>query len=74
MRRRLTVRYGHVDRRASENFLGRCPYDNPTPMDYYLWVARSANRTVVVDTGFGPAEGARRGRTLVTPSAPPWRR
>lgn len=63
----FAIRYGHVDRRASENFLGGCPCDGPMPMDYHLWVARSANRTVVVDTGFSPAEGARRGRTLVIP-------
>ncbi|WP_345420759.1 N-acyl homoserine lactonase family protein [Pseudonocardia xishanensis] len=36
-------------------------------MDYFVWVVRSDRRTVVVDTGFGRAEGIRRGRTLLAP-------
>ncbi|GAA4709543.1 N-acyl homoserine lactonase family protein [Pseudonocardia yuanmonensis] len=61
----FAVRYGHMDRRASENFLGGCACDGPMPIDYYVWVVRSADRTVVVDTGFGPAEGVRRGRSVL---------
>jgi glyoxylase-like metal-dependent hydrolase (beta-lactamase superfamily II) len=63
----FAVRYGHMDRRASENFLGGCACDGPMPIDYYVWVVRSAERTVVVDTGFGPAEGIRRGRRVLNP-------
>ena len=34
-------------------------------MAYYFWVLRSPTQTVLVDTGFDPAVGDRRGRTLV---------
>lgn len=34
-------------------------------MDYFLWVAVSEDRTVVIDTGFGAEVAARRGRTLL---------
>lgn len=61
----FAVRYGYMDRRASENFLGGCACDGPMPIDYFVWVVRSAARTVVVDTGFGPAEGVRRGRSVL---------
>lgn len=30
------------------------------PIDYYYWVIRNADRTVIVDTGFGPDEAKRR--------------
>ena len=61
----FAIRYGRVDRQASENFLGGCACDGPMPMDYFVWVARSPERTVVVDTGFEPREGVRRGRSLL---------
>ena len=37
----------------------------PHPMDYYLWVARNAARTVVIDTGYDAEEGVRRGRPIL---------
>lgn len=58
----FAIRYGHMARRASQNFIGGDPHDGPMPMDYFVWVARSDNRTVVIDTGFNPEEGRRRGR------------
>lgn len=37
-------------------------------MDYYFWLLRSADTTVLVDCGFSPEGGAKRGRTtLVDP-------
>jgi glyoxylase-like metal-dependent hydrolase (beta-lactamase superfamily II) len=41
------------------------PHDAPLGMDYFVWVIRSAERTVVLDVGFGKAEGERRGRTFL---------
>ena len=35
-------------------------------MDYFFWILRGGDRTVVVDTGFEPSCGKRRGRTCVT--------
>lgn len=34
--------------------------DAPEPIDYYYWVIRSADRVIVVDTGFTPQEAQRR--------------
>lgn len=63
------VRYGRVDRMASENFLGGCACDGPMPMDYFVWALVGADRTVVVDTGFGIEQARRRGRTMIHPVA-----
>jgi glyoxylase-like metal-dependent hydrolase (beta-lactamase superfamily II) len=35
------------------------------PMDYYIWVARSDTRTVVIDTGFNAETGKQRGRDFL---------
>ncbi len=61
----FAVRYGHMERRASSNFLGGDPHDGPMPMDYFVWLARSPKRSVVIDTGFSPEEGRRRRRELL---------
>lgn len=67
------VRYGHVERTAAENFLDRCAgrddADRPMPLDYFVWVLRGTERTVVVDTGYGAREAVRRGREVVHPIA-----
>lgn len=34
-------------------------------MDYFVWIAQNSDRTIVVDTGFAPEAGNRRGRTLL---------
>jgi glyoxylase-like metal-dependent hydrolase (beta-lactamase superfamily II) len=56
--------YGHHERRASSNFLGGDPHDGPMPIDYFLWLARSPSRAVVIDVGFTETVAARRGRRL----------
>jgi glyoxylase-like metal-dependent hydrolase (beta-lactamase superfamily II) len=64
----LAVRYGTRKTTASEVFLGFGGYreaDRALGMDYYFWVARNQARTLVVDTGFSPAGGAARGRTML---------
>ena len=65
----LAIRYGHHKRNASENFIGGDPHDLPMPLDYFVWVIRNEQRTIVVDTGFGAESGARRKRELVRPVA-----
>ncbi|WP_412517236.1 N-acyl homoserine lactonase family protein [Actinomadura madurae] len=62
------LRYGTRTGTKAEIYLNYAIYgepDEPLGMDYYCWVARNAARTVVIDTGFGPEGGARRGRTTV---------
>ncbi|MEM9782225.1 MAG: N-acyl homoserine lactonase family protein [Pseudomonadota bacterium] len=38
---------------------------SPHTIDYYLWVLQSGGRTIVVDTGYDTAEGARRDRPII---------
>jgi hypothetical protein len=48
----FAVRYATRDARRAANFLGGDPHDASMPMDYYVWAARSPERTIVIDTGF----------------------
>jgi glyoxylase-like metal-dependent hydrolase (beta-lactamase superfamily II) len=48
--------------------------DEPTQMDYFFWVARSTERTILIDCGFNDASGSRRGRTMLCPPAVALRR
>ena len=59
------VKYAQVDRRASGNFIGGDPHDGPMPLDFFVWLARSGNRTWVIDTGFNAATAQRRKRNLI---------
>ncbi len=61
------MRYGHLERRSSDNFLGGDPHDTPMPLDYFVWAIVGEARVFVVDTGFDAAVGQKRGRTLVRP-------
>ena len=65
----LAVKYATRDGRRYANFLGGDPHDAPMPMDYFLWVARNAARTIVIDTGFTAQTATRRKRDyLRTPA------
>jgi glyoxylase-like metal-dependent hydrolase (beta-lactamase superfamily II) len=64
----LAVRYATRNTRKSELFLDYEQYgdpDEPAVMDYFFWIVRDGARTVLVDTGFDPAVGERRGRTCL---------
>lgn len=67
----LAVRYGTRIARKAESYLNYHVYGEPDaaqPMDYFFWVVRNADTTVVVDCGFDPEVGRRRGRkTLIHP-------
>lgn len=58
------VRYATVARRGAENFIGGDPHE-AAHMDYFVWVARNAHHTVVVDTGFDEAAARRRKRNFL---------
>jgi glyoxylase-like metal-dependent hydrolase (beta-lactamase superfamily II) len=61
----LAIKYGeHANRRRFESFIMADDHDGPHPIDYYVWVVRNAERTILVDTGFDAAEGAKRGRRV----------
>jgi glyoxylase-like metal-dependent hydrolase (beta-lactamase superfamily II) len=64
----LAVRYGTLAARKSELYYRYESYGEPdgaASMAYYFWVLRSAETTILVDTGFDPDAAARRGRTCV---------
>lgn len=69
----VIVRYGTRNTVRSDVYLNHSVYgepDGPIGMDYYFWVVRDAERTVVVDTGFSRAGGVARNRTfLLDPAA-----
>ncbi len=58
----FAIRYATRDARRTENFIGGDPHDAPMPMDYYVWLVRSPERTFVVDTGFSAETAVRRKR------------
>ena len=69
----LVVRYGTRQTVRSQVYLNYGLYgapDGPIGMDYFFWIVRNDDRTIVIDTGFSRAGGERRGRTtLVDPPA-----
>ena len=61
----LALKYaGLAARRRFESFIAADDHDSPHPIDYFIWVIRNAKHTIVVDTGFDAAEGAKRGRKV----------
>lgn len=69
----LAVRYGSRLSTRSEIFLNFHLYGEPDAelaVDYFFWVIRGQGRLIVVDTGFAPEAGRKRGRTgLGTPAS-----
>lgn len=66
----LALRYATRLTTRSDCFAGFAHSGEPDAelrMDYFFWIARNAERTVLVDTGFDPAVGTRRGRTCLQP-------
>jgi glyoxylase-like metal-dependent hydrolase (beta-lactamase superfamily II) len=61
----FAVKYGERVGKRGQIFVHGDPHDAPTPMDYFVWAIRGPERTVVVDLGFGQAEGERRGRRFL---------
>lgn len=62
----FALRYAMRDAKHADHF--RNPVegpDRPMPMDYFVWVARSPQRTLLIDTGFKPDVAAQRGRTYL---------
>lgn len=59
------IRYGHRTGTRGGVFMGGDPHDAPIDMDYFIWVIGTADGPIVVDVGFGRAEGERRGRTFL---------
>jgi len=62
----FAVRYAHhAERRASDNFIQTDLHEAGSPLDFFVWVVRNSERTIVVDTGFNAATAKRRNRKLL---------
>ena len=59
------IKYAERNARRADHFIGGDSRDEPMNMDYFVWVAVSATRTVLIDTGFSAETAARRGRSLL---------
>lgn len=53
------------ERRRAENFIAHDPHDELMPMDYFVWVIRRGDRTILVDTGFNEVAARARGRRFL---------
>lgn len=63
----LACRYAaDPDRRRGQSFPFDDRPDAPLPMDFYFWVLRRGETTILVDTGMDAEEAARRGRRIET--------
>ena len=58
----FAVRYATREGQRRDHFVGGDAHDAPMPMDYFVWVLRNGQRTVVVDTGFHAAMADKRNR------------
>jgi glyoxylase-like metal-dependent hydrolase (beta-lactamase superfamily II) len=66
----IAVRYGTLTARKSQLYHRYEAYseaDAEVEMAYYFWILRAGGETILVDTGFDPLVGARRGRTCLCP-------
>ena len=62
----LALRYAYRDAKRQDHFRDEVKDpEAPMPMDYFVWLLRSPERTILLDTGFKPDVSARRKRTYV---------
>ena len=59
------IRYAMRNANRPVHFVGGDPHDTPMPMDYFVWLVRNAEHSLVIDTGFNAAMAKQRGRTLL---------
>ncbi len=56
------LRYATMARKRQEAFMAFDPHEGPYPIDYFVWVIRNSERTILVDTGFSAEASVRRKR------------
>lgn len=64
----IIAQYGTREGHRAEVYLNYTIYgqpDGPIGMDYFVWVIRNAQRTILVDVGFSVAGGENRKRTFL---------
>ena len=64
----FAVKYADRNARTrGDSFIFDDAHDAPHPMDYFMWLLRSKDRTILVDTGYDEAEAPARDRPILTP-------
>jgi len=58
----FAIRYATRQGQRRDHFVGGDPHDAVMPMDYFVWLIRNKNRTIVVDTGFHASMATQRKR------------
>lgn len=62
----FALRYGqNSNRTRRESFLFADDHASPHPIDFYVWVLKNGDRTILVDTGFDVEESKLRGRPIL---------
>ena len=56
------LRYGSMARSRSADFLVRDEHDGPLALDFFVWLLKSGDDVVLVDTGFNVRAARERGR------------
>ena len=54
----------HNIRHRSDSFLFDDDHNAPCPLDYFVWILKNGDKTILVDTGFDKQESIARGRDL----------
>ena len=61
----LALKYGFRESRTrKDSFIFDDALDLPHKIDYFVWLIRNENRTILVDTGYDYKEGLARGREI----------
>lgn len=59
------IRYAHMPRLRRDNFLGGDPHEGPMPMDFFTWLLKSKDHTILIDTGFSAETAKKRDRAFI---------
>ena len=59
------IKYGDRVGNRGGMFVHGDPHDAPIAMDYFIWVIRNDQRTIVIDVGYDKEEGEGRGRSFL---------
>lgn len=60
------VKYNErTNRTRVESFISATDHNGPHPIDYFVWVLKNGDQTILVDTGFDQAEADRRGHPFM---------
>ena len=61
------IKYAELlNRTRADSFILADDHSSPHPIDYFIWVVRNKERTILVDTGFNAKEAAVRNRTSLS--------